>query len=104
MDSSQKLQQRKKSCLFLGFIDIFSESKERLGLHASMILRFLHRNRISSTAIPYPVLEYFNNICMMRSSVLKDSLDRLLLKERGMSWFCFFLSSFPFQNDCVTTA
>uniref|UniRef100_A0A8C5T9N4 Zinc finger ZZ-type and EF-hand domain containing 1 n=1 Tax=Malurus cyaneus samueli TaxID=2593467 RepID=A0A8C5T9N4_9PASS len=79
---SHVIRQLQACSLVPGFIDIFSESKERLGIHASMILRFLHRNRISSTAIPYPVLEYFNNICTMRSSVLKDSLDRLLLKER----------------------
>ncbi|KAM7032994.1 zinc finger ZZ-type and EF-hand domain-containing protein 1 isoform 2-T2 [Acridotheres tristis] len=79
---SHVIRQLQACSLVPGFIDIFSESKERLGLHASMILRFLHRNRISSTAIPYPALEYFNNICTMRSSVLKDSLDRLLLKER----------------------
>ncbi|XP_032934073.2 zinc finger ZZ-type and EF-hand domain-containing protein 1 isoform X2 [Catharus ustulatus] len=79
---SHVIRQLQACSLVPGFIDIFSESKERLGLHASMILRFLHRNRISSTAIPYPVLEYFNNICTMRSSMLKDSLDRLLLKER----------------------
>uniref|UniRef100_A0A8C4UPT9 Zinc finger ZZ-type and EF-hand domain containing 1 n=1 Tax=Falco tinnunculus TaxID=100819 RepID=A0A8C4UPT9_FALTI len=79
---SHVIRQLQACSLVPGFIDIFSESKERLGLHASMILRFLHRNRISSTAIPYPVLEYFNNICTMRSSVLKDSLDRLLLKEK----------------------
>ncbi|RMC10852.1 hypothetical protein DUI87_12564 [Hirundo rustica rustica] len=79
---SHVIRQLQACSLVPGFIDIFSESKERLGLHASMILRFLHRNRISSAAIPYPALEYFNNICTMRSSVLKDSLDRLLLKER----------------------
>ncbi|XP_027737886.1 zinc finger ZZ-type and EF-hand domain-containing protein 1 [Empidonax traillii] len=79
---SHVIRQLQACSLVPGFIDIFSESKERLGLHASMILRFLHRNRISSTAIPYPVLEYFNNICTMRSSVLKDSLDRLFMKER----------------------
>ncbi|XP_061326363.1 zinc finger ZZ-type and EF-hand domain-containing protein 1 isoform X2 [Pezoporus flaviventris] len=81
---SHVIRQLQACSLVPGFIDIFSESKERLGLHASMILRFLHRNRISNTAIPYPVLEYFNNICTMRSSVLKDSLDRLLLKERDV--------------------
>ncbi|OXB78873.1 UNVERIFIED_CONTAM: hypothetical protein H355_011278 [Colinus virginianus] len=79
---SHVIRQLQACSLVPGFIDIFSESKERLGLHAAMILRFLHRNRISSTAIPYPVLEYFNNICTMRSSVLKDSLDLLLLKEK----------------------
>uniref|UniRef100_A0A8B9J2G1 Zinc finger ZZ-type and EF-hand domain containing 1 n=1 Tax=Amazona collaria TaxID=241587 RepID=A0A8B9J2G1_9PSIT len=81
---SHVIRQLQACSLVPGFIDIFSESKERLGLHATMILRFLHRNRISNTAIPYPVLEYFNNICTMRSSVLKDSLDRLLLKERDV--------------------
>ncbi|XP_067393968.1 zinc finger ZZ-type and EF-hand domain-containing protein 1 isoform X3 [Emydura macquarii macquarii] len=79
---SHVIRQLQACSLVPGFIDIFSESKEHLGLHASMILRFLHRNRISSSVIPYPVLEYFNNICTMRSSVLKDSLDRLLLKEK----------------------
>uniref|UniRef100_A0A7M4EG06 Zinc finger ZZ-type and EF-hand domain containing 1 n=1 Tax=Crocodylus porosus TaxID=8502 RepID=A0A7M4EG06_CROPO len=80
---SHVIRQLQACSLVPGFIDIFSESKERLGHHASMILRFLHRNRISNTAIPYPVLDYFNNICTMRSSVLKESLDRLLLKEKG---------------------
>lgn len=68
----------------LGFIDIFSESKEGLGTHSSMILRFLHRNRVSSMVIPYPMLDHCNNMCTMRSSVLKDSLDQLLQKEKGM--------------------
>ncbi|XP_044312042.1 zinc finger ZZ-type and EF-hand domain-containing protein 1-like [Varanus komodoensis] len=79
---SHVIRQLQACSLVPGFIDIFSESNERLSLHASMILRFLHRHRIASTVIPYPVLEYFNNICTMRSSVLKDSLDRLLLKEK----------------------
>ncbi|XP_067328154.1 zinc finger ZZ-type and EF-hand domain-containing protein 1 [Anolis sagrei] len=76
------IRQLQACSLVPGFIDIFSDSNERLSHHASTILRFLHRHRIASTAIPYPVLEYFNNICTMRSSVLKDSLDRLLLKEK----------------------
>uniref|UniRef100_A0A8C8RK97 Zinc finger ZZ-type and EF-hand domain containing 1 n=1 Tax=Pelusios castaneus TaxID=367368 RepID=A0A8C8RK97_9SAUR len=79
---SHVIRQLQACSLVPGFIDIFSESKEHLGLHALMILRFLHRNRVSSSVIPYPVLEYFNNICSMRSSILKDSLDRLLLKEK----------------------
>ncbi|XP_058020399.1 zinc finger ZZ-type and EF-hand domain-containing protein 1 [Ahaetulla prasina] len=79
---SHVIRQMQSCSLIPGFIDIFSDSNERLSLHATMILRFLHRHRITSTVIPYPVLEYFNNICTMRSSVLKDSLDRLLLKEK----------------------
>ncbi|XP_013928811.1 PREDICTED: zinc finger ZZ-type and EF-hand domain-containing protein 1-like [Thamnophis sirtalis] len=79
---SYVIRQMQSCSLIPGFIDIFSDSNERLSLHATMILRFLHRHRITSTVIPYPVLEYFNNICTMRSSVLKDSLDRLLLKEK----------------------
>uniref|UniRef100_A0A6J0V4H1 Zinc finger ZZ-type and EF-hand domain-containing protein 1 isoform X1 n=1 Tax=Pogona vitticeps TaxID=103695 RepID=A0A6J0V4H1_9SAUR len=78
---SHVIRQLQACSLVPGFVDIFSESNERLSLHASMILRFLHRHRIASTVIPYPVLENFNNICTLRSSVLKDSLDRLLLKE-----------------------
>ncbi|XP_077167465.1 zinc finger ZZ-type and EF-hand domain-containing protein 1 isoform X1 [Paroedura picta] len=79
---SHVIRQLQACSLVPGFIDIFSESKERRSLHASMLLRFLHRNRIASSVIPYPVLEYFNNIYNMRSSVLKDSLDRLILKEK----------------------
>ena len=67
----------------LGFIDIFSESKEGRGGHASMILRFLHRNRLSSVAIPYPMLDHCNNMSTMRASVLKESLDELVQKEKG---------------------
>ncbi|XP_063002745.1 zinc finger ZZ-type and EF-hand domain-containing protein 1 isoform X1 [Elgaria multicarinata webbii] len=81
-DLSHVIRQLQACLLVPGFIDIFSDSNDRLSLHASMLLRFLHRHRISSAVIPYPVLEYFNNICTMRSSVLKDSLDRLLLKEK----------------------
>ncbi|XP_033027640.1 zinc finger ZZ-type and EF-hand domain-containing protein 1 isoform X1 [Lacerta agilis] len=79
---SHVIRQLQACSLVPGFVDIFSELNERLSLHAFMILRFLHRHRIASTVIPYPVLEYFNNICTMRSSILKDSLDRLLLKEK----------------------
>ncbi|KAL7987036.1 hypothetical protein Chor_005955 [Crotalus horridus] len=79
---SHVIRQMQSCSLIPGFIDIFSDSNERLSLHTTTILRFLHRHRITSTVIPYPVLEYFNNICTMRSSVLKDSLDRLLLKEK----------------------
>ena len=67
----------------LGFIDIFSESKEGLDVHSSMILRFLHRNRLSSPVIPYPVLDHCNNMSTMRSSVLKEALDQLVQKEKG---------------------
>lgn len=73
----------KMDFIYLGFIDIFSESKEGLGVHSSMILRFLHRNRLSSTVIPYPMLDHCNNMCTMRASVLKESLDQLVQKEKG---------------------
>ncbi|XP_013007495.2 zinc finger ZZ-type and EF-hand domain-containing protein 1 [Cavia porcellus] len=79
---SHIIRQLQACSLVPGFIDIFSESKESLGAHSSMILRFLHRNRISSTMIPYPMLDHCNNMCTMRSSVLKESLDQLVQKER----------------------
>uniref|UniRef100_A0A2K6F960 Zinc finger ZZ-type and EF-hand domain containing 1 n=1 Tax=Propithecus coquereli TaxID=379532 RepID=A0A2K6F960_PROCO len=79
---SHIIRQLQACSLVPGFIDIFSESKEGLGVHASMILRFLHRNRISSMVIPYPMLEHCNNMCTMRSSVLKESLDQLVQKEK----------------------
>jgi len=66
-----------------GFVDIFSKTKDRLGAHASKILRFLHRNRIPSSAIPFPILEGYNSICTMRSSVVQDFLEFLLQKEKG---------------------
>lgn len=74
----------KMDVVCLGFIDIFSESKEGLDAHSSMILRFLHRNRLSSAVMPYPMLEHCKNMCTMRSSVLKESLDQLVQKEKGM--------------------
>uniref|UniRef100_A0A8D0RCZ5 Zinc finger ZZ-type and EF-hand domain-containing protein 1 n=1 Tax=Sus scrofa TaxID=9823 RepID=A0A8D0RCZ5_PIG len=47
-----------------------------------MILRFLHRNRLSSTVVPYPMLDHCNNMSTMRASVLKESLDQLVQKEK----------------------
>ncbi|XP_062031240.1 zinc finger ZZ-type and EF-hand domain-containing protein 1 isoform X1 [Lepus europaeus] len=79
---SHIIRQLQACSLVPGFTDIFSESKEGLGIHSSMILRFLHRNRISSTLIPYPLLEHCNNMCAMRSSVLKEALEQLVQKEK----------------------
>lgn len=79
---SHVIRQLQACSLVPGFIDIFSESKEGLGTHSSMILRFLHRNRISSMVIPYPVIDHCNTMCTMRSSVLKESLEQLLQKEK----------------------
>ncbi|XP_006899819.1 PREDICTED: zinc finger ZZ-type and EF-hand domain-containing protein 1 [Elephantulus edwardii] len=79
---SHIIRQLQACSLVPGFTDIFSESKEGLSAHSSMILRFLHRNRIASTVIPYPMLDHCNNMCTMRSSVLKDSLDQLVQKEK----------------------
>ncbi|KAG8587385.1 hypothetical protein GDO81_005650 [Engystomops pustulosus] len=83
---SHVIRQLQACSLTPGFIDIFSKSKDRLRLHSLKILRFLHRNRISSTVIPYPMLECCNNICTMRSSVLKDYLERLLKKDKESSY------------------
>ena len=69
--------------VFTGFVDIFSKTKDRLGAHASKILKYLHRNRIPSSAIPFPILEGYNSICTMRSSVVQDYLEFLLQKEKG---------------------
>ncbi|XP_059525021.1 zinc finger ZZ-type and EF-hand domain-containing protein 1 isoform X1 [Myotis daubentonii] len=79
---SHIIRQLQACSLVPGFIDIFSESKEGLGVHSSMILRFLHRNRLSSMVIPYPMLDHCNNMCTMRASVLKESLDELVQKEK----------------------
>ncbi|KAM8975776.1 zinc finger ZZ-type and EF-hand domain-containing protein 1 [Pelodytes ibericus] len=79
---SHVIRQLQACSLTPGFIDIFCKSKERLSLHALKTLRFLHRNRIPNTVIPYPILDCCNNIFTMRSSVLKDYLERLLAKEK----------------------
>eukprot|EP00079_Xenopus_tropicalis_P033324 XP_017947095.1 PREDICTED: zinc finger ZZ-type and EF-hand domain-containing protein 1 isoform X2 [Xenopus tropicalis] len=79
---SHVIRQLQACSLTPGFIDIFSKSKEPLSLHSAKILGFLHRNRVPSTAIPYPMLECCNNICTMRASVIKDYLERLLKKEK----------------------
>ncbi|KAJ8783813.1 hypothetical protein J1605_008856 [Eschrichtius robustus] len=83
----------------LGFIDIFSESKEGLDVHSSMILRFLHRNRLSSPVIPYPVLDHCNNMSTMRSSVLKEALDQLVQKEKDIDKMTNGETSSYWQSD-----
>ncbi|XP_051521202.1 zinc finger ZZ-type and EF-hand domain-containing protein 1-like isoform X3 [Myxocyprinus asiaticus] len=81
---SHVIRQLQACSLTPGFVDIFSKSKDRLRAHASKILKFLHRNRIPSTAIPFPVLEGYNSICTMRSSVVQDFLEYLLQKEKDI--------------------
>uniref|UniRef100_A0A8C4EGY5 Zinc finger, ZZ-type with EF hand domain 1 n=1 Tax=Dicentrarchus labrax TaxID=13489 RepID=A0A8C4EGY5_DICLA len=80
---SHVIRQLQACSLTPGFVDIFSKTKDRLGAHASKILKFLHRNRIPSSAIPFPILEGYNSICTMRSSVVQDYLEFLLQKEKG---------------------
>lgn len=83
----------------LGFVDIFSKTKERLGAHASKILKFLHRNRIPSSALPFPILEGYNSICTMRSSVVQDYLQLLLQKEKGEPLLIVQIPSRPFKQN-----
>uniref|UniRef100_A0A665UZ45 Zinc finger, ZZ-type with EF hand domain 1 n=1 Tax=Echeneis naucrates TaxID=173247 RepID=A0A665UZ45_ECHNA len=81
---SHVIRQLQACSLTPGFVDIFSKTKDRLGAHASKILKFLHRNRIPSSAIPFPILEGYNSICTMRSSVVQDFLEFLLQKEKEL--------------------
>ncbi|XP_061596133.1 zinc finger ZZ-type and EF-hand domain-containing protein 1 isoform X1 [Cololabis saira] len=81
---SHVIRQLQACSLTPGFVDIFSKTKDRIGAHASKILKFLHRNRIPSSAIPFPILEGYNSICTMRSSVVQDFLEYLLQKERDL--------------------
>ncbi|XP_032901823.1 zinc finger ZZ-type and EF-hand domain-containing protein 1 isoform X3 [Amblyraja radiata] len=85
---SHVIRQLQGCSLTPGFVDIFSKNKERMGVHAAKILRFLHRNRIPSNAIPFPMMDSYNNICAMRSSVLKDSLKQLLEKKNEQTIQC----------------
>uniref|UniRef100_A0A3P9L8A9 Zinc finger, ZZ-type with EF hand domain 1 n=1 Tax=Oryzias latipes TaxID=8090 RepID=A0A3P9L8A9_ORYLA len=71
-----------QACSLTPFVDIFSKTKDQIGAHAFKILKFLHRNRIPSSAIPFPILEGYNSICTMRSSVVQDFLVSLLQKEK----------------------
>ncbi|XP_047665094.1 zinc finger ZZ-type and EF-hand domain-containing protein 1 isoform X2 [Tachysurus fulvidraco] len=81
---SHVIRQLQACSLTPGFVDIFSKSKDRISAHASKILKFLHRNRIPSNAIPFPVLEGYNSITSMRAAVLQDYLDHLLQKEKDL--------------------
>ncbi|XP_048468365.1 zinc finger ZZ-type and EF-hand domain-containing protein 1 [Rhincodon typus] len=85
---SHVIRQLQGCSLTPGFVDIFSKNKERMGVHAAKILRFLHRNRIPSSAIPFPMMDSYNNICAMRSSVLKDCLKQLLEKKNEQTIQC----------------
>ncbi|XP_016056433.1 PREDICTED: zinc finger ZZ-type and EF-hand domain-containing protein 1 isoform X4 [Miniopterus natalensis] len=96
---SHIIRQLQACSLVPGFIDIFSESKEGLGVHSSMILRFLHRNRLASMAIPYPMLDHCNNMCTMRASVLKESLDELVQKEKDIDKMTNGETSSYWQSD-----
>lgn len=81
---SHVIRQLQACSLTPGFVDIFSKTKDRLGAHASKILKFLHRNRIPSSALPFPILEGYNSICTMRSSVVQDYLQLILQKEKDL--------------------
>uniref|UniRef100_A0A1A8QPS9 Zinc finger, ZZ-type with EF hand domain 1 n=4 Tax=Nothobranchiidae TaxID=405002 RepID=A0A1A8QPS9_9TELE len=81
---SHVIRQLQACSLTPGFVDIFSKSKDRLGAHASKILKFLQRNRIPSSSIPFPILEGYNSICTMRASVVQDFLEFLLQKEKDL--------------------
>uniref|UniRef100_H3CSZ8 Zinc finger ZZ-type and EF-hand domain containing 1 n=1 Tax=Tetraodon nigroviridis TaxID=99883 RepID=H3CSZ8_TETNG len=83
---SHVIRQLQSCTLTPGFVDIFSRTKDRLGAHASKILKFLHRNRIPSSAIPFPILEGYNSICTMRSSVVQDYLQCILQKEKDIQY------------------
>lgn len=82
---SHVIRQLQACSLTPGFVDIFSKSKEELLAHAAKILKFLHRNRISSNAVPFPILAGYSNICTMRSSVMKDYLEQILQKENDLN-------------------
>ncbi|XP_077361813.1 zinc finger ZZ-type and EF-hand domain-containing protein 1 [Festucalex cinctus] len=81
---SHVIKQLQSCSLTPGFVDIFSKTKDNLGAHAFKILKFLHRNHIPSSAIPFPVLDGYNSICTMRSSVVQDFLEFLLQREKDL--------------------
>ncbi|XP_061904470.1 zinc finger ZZ-type and EF-hand domain-containing protein 1 isoform X2 [Entelurus aequoreus] len=82
---SHVIRQLQACSLTPGFVDIFSKTEDRLGAHAFKILKFLRRNHIPSSAIPFPLLEGYNSICTMRSSVIQDFLDFLMQREKDLN-------------------
>lgn len=64
-----------------GFVDVFSDNKEAVVNHGCKLLKFLLRNRASSTFLPLPALEGFCNTSEMRLKVLQAHMDAL--KEKA---------------------
>ncbi|XP_020615974.1 zinc finger ZZ-type and EF-hand domain-containing protein 1-like isoform X2 [Orbicella faveolata] len=68
-------------CLTPGFVDCFAENKEAVVNHGRKLLKFLLRNRATSTSLPLPALEGFCNTSEMRLKVLQAFMDAL--KEKA---------------------
>ncbi|XP_078346247.1 zinc finger ZZ-type and EF-hand domain-containing protein 1-like isoform X2 [Oculina patagonica] len=68
-------------CLTPGFVDTFADNKEAVVNHGRKLLKFLLRNRASSTSLPLPALEGFCNTSEMRLKVLQAYMDAL--KEKA---------------------
>ncbi|XP_059146557.1 zinc finger ZZ-type and EF-hand domain-containing protein 1-like isoform X2 [Physella acuta] len=65
-----------QSCsLTPGFVDVYAGTTHHVDKHGARILKYLLRNRAESTSLPFPYLNSFNNVYIMRSSVLKSLLN-----------------------------
>ncbi|XP_027043421.1 zinc finger ZZ-type and EF-hand domain-containing protein 1-like isoform X1 [Pocillopora damicornis] len=68
-------------CLTPGFLDAFADNKEAVMNHGQKLLKFLLRNRASSTSLPLPALDGFCNTSEMRLKVLQAHIEAL--KEKA---------------------
>ncbi|XP_066271165.1 zinc finger ZZ-type and EF-hand domain-containing protein 1-like [Branchiostoma lanceolatum] len=67
-----------QSCILTpGFVDVFASDRHNVSQHGKRMLNFLLRNRTPSSALPFSILDGFNNTSAMRMAVLRDHLHRL---------------------------
>ncbi|KAI8488214.1 Zinc finger ZZ-type and EF-hand domain-containing protein 1 [Branchiostoma belcheri] len=67
-----------QSCILTpGFVDVFASDRHSVSQHGKRMLNFLLRNRTPSSALPFSILDGFNNTSAMRMAVLRDHLHQL---------------------------
>ncbi|GFS06651.1 zinc finger ZZ-type and EF-hand domain-containing protein 1-like [Elysia marginata] len=64
-----------QSCsLTPGFVDVYGGLTDPVEKHGKRIQQYLHRNRTETQSLPFPYLNSFNIVQVMRSAVLKSIL------------------------------
>ncbi|RUS90802.1 hypothetical protein EGW08_001421, partial [Elysia chlorotica] len=71
-----------QSCsLTPGFVDVYGGLTDPVEKHGNRIQQYLHRNRTETQSLPFPYLNSFNIVYVMRSAVLRSILHAA--KEDG---------------------